>query len=423
MQDTPKGNRLHIAIFGRRNAGKSSLINALTRQDIALVSPIPGTTTDPVYKAMELLPIGPVMLIDTAGIDDTGFLGELRVKRTMSVLHKTDLALMVVDPFQGWGEFEEDIIRKAREESIPLVGVLNKADLCSLDGWAEELERKTGIPFVVVSSATKQGMETLKAKIIETAPQDWTGPAIVGDLISPGDKVVMVVPIDKAAPKGRLILPQVQAIRDVLDHSGMALVVKEDRLEEAIEALKQRPRLVVTDSQAFKVVEAVTPQDIPLTSFSILFARHKGDLKTLVEGARAIQTLRPGDKVLIAEACTHHRVSDDIGTVKIPRWLRQVVGSDLNFEWVSGTGYAEKLSGFKLVIHCGACMINRREMLYRILLAEKAGVPIVNYGVAIAMMHGILRRALSPFPSLQAMVEDELSGGSGLKTIDRGVIV
>lgn len=398
LNETPRGSRLHIAIFGRRNAGKSSLINALTKQDIAIVSDVPGTTTDPVYKSMEILPVGPVVIIDTAGIDDVGELGELRVKKTTGVLKKTDLMLLVIDPVQGAGQYEIDLIQKAGEQNVPVVGVLNKIDL-GPELTAMELEKTLGIRVTPVSSVTGQGIDNLKQEIIKSAPKEWTAPTIIGDLINPGDTVVLVVPIDLAAPKGRIILPQVQTIRDILDHDACALVVKERELKKALSGLNRRPKMVVTDSQVFLKVDADTPKDIMLTSFSILFARYKGNLETLVAGARAVEDLKPGDRVLIAEACTHHRVADDIGTVKIPRWLRQKVGGELHFDWSSGIELPENLEQYKLVVHCGACMINRKEMLHRIMRATGAGVPIVNYGVLIAYVHGILKRALSPFPS------------------------
>lgn len=407
MQDTPKGSRLHIAIFGRRNAGKSSLINALTNQDIALVSSVPGTTTDPVYKAMEILPIGPVMIIDTAGIDDVGDLGALRVERTMQVLNKTDLAVLVIEPEDGVTSFEEELIAEIRKRNIPIVGVINKSDIAvaspaKIESWNAALD----LTLLTISARTGQGIEELKRLMIKMAPDNWEGPELIGDLISPGDTVVLVVPIDLAAPKGRLILPQVQTIRDILDNDAAALVVKERELKEALEGLRQPPRLVVTDSQEFMKVGADTPPEVMLTSFSILQARHKGDLETLVAGAKAIEHLQPGDKVLIAEGCTHHRQADDIGKVKIPRWLRQAVGSELDFEWVSGGSFPADLGKYKLIIHCGACMLNRREMLYRLALAREAGVPIVNYGLLIAQVHGILYRALAPFPLAQMILEE-----------------
>ncbi|OPY71080.1 MAG: tRNA modification GTPase MnmE [Syntrophorhabdaceae bacterium PtaU1.Bin034] len=405
LNETPRGSRLHIAIFGRRNAGKSSLINALTNQSIAIVSDVPGTTTDPVYKSMEILPIGPVVLIDTAGIDDVGDLGALRIQKALAVLAKTDLLLLVIDPVEGVGTYEQGIIEKARENKVSVVGVINKIDLhpdVRPDGIGKELD----IPMVPVSALTGQGIDALKMAMIRSAPKDWMNPTILGDLISPSDMVVLVVPIDLAAPKGRLILPQVQTIRDILDNDAMTLVVKERELKAALASLKDKPRLVVTDSQAFLKVAADTPKDVLMTSFSILFARYKGDLATLVMGAKAIEDLVPGDKVLVAEACTHHRVEDDIGTVKIPRWLRQIVGGALNFKWVSGLELPSGLEDYKLIIHCGACMINRKEMLHRLMMAQAAGVPVVNYGVLIAYVLGILKRALRPFPEARLLFEE-----------------
>jgi len=411
LNETPRGSRLHIAIFGRRNAGKSSLINALTNQDIAIVSDIPGTTTDPVYKSMEILPVGPVVIIDTAGIDDVGELGGLRIKKTVAVLNKTDLMVLVVDPAQGAGEYEIDLIKKAREQGVPVVGVINKIDLAP-DVNVQETEEILNIRVIPVSALTRQGIENLKKEIVKSAPKEWTAPTIVGDLIAPGDTVVLVVPIDLAAPKGRLILPQVQTIRDILDNDACALVVKERELKKALSRLAGKPKIVVTDSQAFLKVDADTPKDVLMTSFSILFARFKGDLETLVAGALAADELKPGDRVLIAEACTHHRVADDIGTVKIPRWLRQKAGGELRFDWSSGIEMPTDLGKYKLVVHCGACMINRKEMLHRIMQATTAGVPIVNYGVLIAHLHGILRRALTPFPNALRILE-EAGKGSG----------
>ncbi len=405
MNDTPRGSRLHIAIFGRRNAGKSSLINALTRQETAIVSPVPGTTTDPVFKSMEISPVGPVVVIDTAGIDDVGELGELRVKKTLDVLNKSDLILLVVDPVQGAGPYEKDLLDRAREQGVPVVGVINKIDL-QPELNPGELEETLGSVLVPVSAVTGEGIEGLIREIIKSAPRDWSVPSIMGDLISPGDTVVLVVPIDLAAPKGRLILPQVQTVRDILDNDASALVVKERELKKALAGLADRPKIVVTDSQVFLKVDADTPRDIALTSFSILFARYKGNLETLVTGALAVDKLRPGDRVLISEACTHHRVADDIGTVKIPRWLRQRVGGELSFEWSSGIDLPGDLQQYKLIVHCGACMINRKEMLHRQMQAAAAGVPVVNYGVLIAYLHGILRRALSPFPSALRLLED-----------------
>jgi [FeFe] hydrogenase H-cluster maturation GTPase HydF len=405
LNETPRGSRLHIAIFGRRNTGKSSLVNALTNQDIAIVSNIPGTTTDPVYKSMEILPVGPVVIIDTAGIDDVGELGELRIKKTIGVLDKSDLIILVIDPGQDVGEYEINLISKAGSQGVPVIGVLNKIDI-KPDIELTIVEKKLGIKVVPVSALTRQGLDILKKEMIKSAPKEWTAPTIVGDLIKPGDTAVLVVPIDLAAPKGRIILPQVQTIRDILDNDAIALVVKERELKKALSGLAQKPKIVITDSQAFLKVDADTPKDIMMTSFSILFARYKGNLESLVAGALAVDDLRPGDKVLISEACTHHRVADDIGTVKIPRWLRQKAGGDLEFNWSSGIQMPDDLSRYKLIVHCGACMINRKEMLHRIMQASGAGVPVVNYGILIAHVLGILRRALSPFPDTLRLFDE-----------------
>jgi len=408
MDSTPRSNRLHIAIFGRRNAGKSSLINALTNQEVAIVSDQPGTTTDPVFKAMEMLPLGPVVFIDTAGIDDVGDLGKLRVQRTMRVMRQTDLALLLIDPLVGCDGFEADLLAKLRERAIPTVGVIHKSDLLDpLDPRLPALREQLNVPTAVVSSITGQGIEELKQLILVHAPKDGIEPKLIGDLISPGDTVVLVIPIDMAMPKGRLILPQVQTLRDILDHDAHALVVKERELKQALERLRERPKLVVTDSQAFMKVAADVPPGVPMTGFSILFARHKGDLQTLVEGARAVDGLKPGDRVLIAEACTHHRQPDDIGKVLIPRWLRQHVGGELRFEWVSGGSFPEDLADYDLVVHCGGCMINRAEMMSRLGTVRAAGVPIVNYGVLLAKVHGVLERALEPFPLARMALEEE----------------
>ena len=405
LNETPRGSRLHIAIYGRRNTGKSSLINALTNQEVAIVSSVPGTTTDPVFKSMEILPVGPVVIIDTAGIDDVGELGALRIKKTVRVLNKADLIILVLNEGQVLDKREFDLVRKAGEQGVPVVGVLNKVDL-NPEADPAEFEQSLGIKVLPVSAVTRQGIDSLKQAIIRSAPKDWSAPTIVGDLINPGDAVMLVVPIDLAAPKGRIILPQVQTIRGILDHDAIALVVKEREIKKALAGLTEKPKIVVTDSQAFLKVDADTPKDVMMTSFSILFARYKGNLETLTAGALAVDRLRPGDKVLIAEACTHHRVADDIGTVKIPRWLRQQVGGELQFDWSSGIEMPEHLEQYQLIVHCGACMINRKEMLYRILQATSAGVPIVNYGVLIARMHGILRRALAPFPAARRLLDE-----------------
>ena len=403
MDQTPRGNRIHIAIFGGRNAGKSSLINALTNQDIALVSSVPGTTTDPVYKAMEIQPVGPVVIIDTAGIDDEGELGQLRVQRSLEVLNQADMALLVIDATTGATEFDENIARICREKKLPIVSVINKNDIFPVTAkLMEQTTQRLDMTPMVTSALTGQGIVDLKMAIMKAVPPGWDEQPIVGDLLNPGDLAVLVVPIDTAAPKGRLILPQVQTIRDILDHNAMAYVVKESELQECIQSLQKTPRIVITDSQAFQKAAEATPPEVLLTSFSILFARYKGELETLVAGAKAIDNLQPGDKVLIAEACTHHRLEDDIGTVKIPRLLRRFVGGELDFQWSSGVRLPAELSQYKLIVHCGACMINRREMLARLMQAQAAGVPIVNYGVCIAYVLGILKRALSPFPQLRS---------------------
>lgn len=407
MEQTPKGNRLHIAIFGRRNTGKSSLINALTNQDIALVSDVAGTTTDPVYKAMEILPIGPVMMIDTAGVDDVGELGSLRVERTKQVLNKADLAIVVLEGKSGITSFEHRLIQDIKEKNIPIIGVINKSDILQLsDQILEEWQEDIQIPLLSVSAKSKEGMDELKQMLIQHAPGDWQGPPIIGDLLQPGDTIVLVTPIDSAAPKGRLILPQVQTIRDILDHDAISIVVTEKELKPALDNLRTPPRMVVTDSQAFAQVSLDTPPGVLLTSFSILFARYKGDLETLVRGVKSIESLKPGDKVLIAEACTHHRQTDDIGTQKIPRWLEKKVGGKLDFEWVSGTHFPGDLGKYNLVVHCGACMLNRREMIYRLSQVDNKQVPIVNYGLLIAYVHGILERSLEPFPQIQRILQE-----------------
>lgn len=408
MNNTPRGNRLHIALFGRRNAGKSSLINALTNQQVAIVSEIPGTTTDPVYKSMEILPLGPVVMIDTAGLDDTdGELGKLRIQKSLEVLAKTDLALLVMDAETGGGELEEKIAGLCREKNIPLIGIINKIDKQQVSlSIQETIKKQLGMEnLVMVSALTKKGISDLKIALVRTAPPHFDNQTIVGDLLNPGDTAVLVTPIDLAAPKGRLILPQVQVIRDILDCDAMAYVVKERELKECIANMKKKPRIVITDSQAFLKADADTPPDVLLTSFSILFARYKGNLEVLVEGAKALLALKPGDKVLMSEGCTHHRVEDDIGTVKLPRWIRQFVGGEIEFEWSSGMTLPADLSNYKLVVHCGACMLNRREMLGRIVEAQSQGIPIVNYGVAIAALQGILPRSLSPFPLLAEGLE------------------
>lgn len=400
LNSTPSADRVHIGFFGRRNAGKSSVVNAVTGQELAVVSEVKGTTTDPVQKAMELLPMGPVVIIDTPGIDDEGSLGELRVRKTKQILNRTDVAVLVVDKTVGMTSVEEELVGIFQEKKIPYVVVYNKQDL-SEDSIPNEEH------YVEVSAKTGFQIEALKEKIARLAVTEEPKLKIVGDIIKPSDFVVLVVPIDKAAPKGRLILPQQQTIRDILESDATAIVVKEYELRETLEQLGKKPSLVITDSQVFAKVSADTPRDIPLTSFSILFARYKGNLHTVVQGAAAIETLRDGDKVLISEGCTHHRQCDDIGSVKIPRWLKNYTGKELQIELSSGTEFPEDLSEYKLIIHCGGCMLNEREMKYRLKCAGDQKVPITNYGIAIAYMQGILRRSVEIFPHILAELPEE----------------
>jgi len=402
MSATPKGLRLHIGFFGRRNVGKSSLLNAITRQQVSIVSEVAGTTTDPVEKPMELLPLGPVLFIDTAGIDEEGSLGALRVEKTRRALERTEVAVLVAES-GVWGEFEEQLLAEFSAQKIPTLVVFNKTDVgVPTDALLEKLSGAQ-IKSVAVSALTGQGIGDFRHALLDLAPPDFIdSPAIVGDLVGPGELAVLVVPIDKEAPKGRLILPQVQTIRDLLDSDAMTMVVKERELRSALERLKTPPKLVVTDSQAFLKVAADTPPEIPLTGFSVLMARFKGDLTAQVEGTLAIEKLKAGDRVLIAEACTHHPIGEDIGRVKIPRWLTQYTGVKLDFVPMQGRDFPEDLSSYKLVIHCGACMWNRRQMLSRILQCQQAGVPITNYGLTIAYSLGIFARALQPFPAAMA---------------------
>jgi [FeFe] hydrogenase H-cluster maturation GTPase HydF len=394
-----KSFRLHIGIFGRRNTGKSSILNALTNQDVSIVSEIAGTTTDPVEKPMELLPLGPVLFIDTAGIDDIGNLGEKRVAKTMDVFNRTDLGV-VVSNYNDWGSFELTIINELKDRAIPFIVVFNKADLYEENSTVTQNLKTEKINFVKTSVLKNDGIDKLRELLLQSAPPDFIErPAILSDLVEPGEAAILVVPIDKEAPKGRLILPQVQSIRDLLDNDSFAIVVKERELREAFLRFNKPPKLVVTDSQAFLKVAADTPPEIPITSFSILFARFQGDLNEMVMGATTIDKLKTGDKILIAEACSHHPIGEDIGTVKIPRWLTQYVGGKLQIDNMRGHDFPENISDYKLIIHCGACMWNRREMLNRILKAKQAGVPITNYGLTIAYSLGIFERALQPFPA------------------------
>ena len=402
MNQTPASERVHIGFFGRRNAGKSSIINAVTGQDLAIVSDVMGTTTDPVYKTMELLPLGPVMVIDTPGIDDEGELGALRVKKSYQVLNKTDIGVLVIDSTVGKGPQEEALIRRFREKGIPFVVVYNKCDLLP-EGPLSAAGNSPAEHSIYVSAARNIHIQELKELIASLKPEDTHRYPLIGDLMSPGDLIVLVVPIDKAAPKGRLILPQQQTIRDILDHGGLSLVVRDTELKDALANLRAggiTPRLVVTDSQVFARVSQDTPAHIPLTSFSILFARYKGDLGTAVQGAAALDRVQDGDKILIAEGCTHHRQCDDIGTHKIPGWIRQYTGKNPEFVFTSGTEFPDDVSGYRLVVHCGGCMLNEREMKYRTACCRDQGVPITNYGILIAQVTGILRRSLEPFPDI-----------------------
>lgn len=428
LNDTPKGERLHIAVFGKRNAGKSSLINSITGQNLSIVSDVLGTTTDPVYKAMELLPLGPVMMIDTPGLDDVGKLGALRIQKTKKVLNQSDIAIVVLDgDVFGDGDsgkaaddvidddvieekfaIEKDLVEQIKQKKIPYVLVVNKMEVCTdKERTVKQVKHVFADHEVLMASAkTGEGIFELKEKIGSIVPQDDTSRRIVADLIEPSDFVVLVVPIDSAAPKGRLILPQQQTIRDILEADATAIVVKDSELKETLENLGKKPKLVITDSQAFAKVSKDTPEDIALTSFSILFSRYKGDLEQQVLGAKAVDTLEDGDCVLMAEGCTHHRQCDDIGTVKIPRWLKQYTGKELQIETSSGTEFPEDLSKYKMIVHCGGCTLNRREMQFRLKQAADQGVPIVNYGVLIAYMQGILKRSLEPFPGVRELLSE-----------------
>lgn len=404
LNDSPKGERVHIALFGKRNAGKSSIINALTGQQLAVVSDVKGTTTDPVYKAMELLPLGPVVFIDTPGLDDEGELGKLRVEKAQEVLRKTDIALLVIDGAEDASAEDDALLAQLKARKIPYLVVVNKLDLVK---ETEAYQKRHPSPDVLwVSTQTGEGIHELKERIATLVPAEEDKFQLVGDLLHPADIVVLVVPIDKAAPKGRLILPQQQVIRDVLEADAIAVVTKEYELRETLASLGKRPRMVITDSQVFAKVSADVPNDVPLTSFSILFARYKGDLEELVRGVRAVERLQDGDTVLIAEGCTHHRQCDDIGTVKIPRWLQQSTGKKLHFETSSGASFPADLSRYALVVHCGGCTLNRREMQYRLRTVAEKGIPIVNYGILIASMQGILKRSVELFPLAKMELED-----------------
>ena len=398
MQNTPKGFRIHIGIFGRRNVGKSSLLNAITRQQVAIVSEFAGTTTDPVEKPMELLPLGPVLFIDTAGIDDVGALGNLRIKKTQQVFDRTDIGVIVTEA-NIWGEFEEKIFTKLKKRNLPIVIALNKIDICSPSQKIVSMfNNQDNIKAITISTKTNTGILDFRQALLDSAPDEFiNNPAIVHDLVPQNELAVLVTPIDKEAPKGRLILPEVQTIRDLLDGQAFCVVTQLHQLKQAFESLKKLPKIVVTDSQCFKEVAQIIPKNILLTSFSILYSRFKGDLISQANAAMTIGKLKPGDKILVAEACSHCPIQDDIGREKIPRWLQQHIGGKLDFHTVQGLDFPEDLNTYKLVIHCGACMFNRRIILNRILQCKKAGVPITNYGLAIAYSLGIFDRALEPF--------------------------
>jgi [FeFe] hydrogenase H-cluster maturation GTPase HydF len=405
LNATPSSERVHIGIFGKRNAGKSSLINAITGQNLAIVSEAKGTTTDPVYKAMELLPLGPVMIIDTPGIDDEGVLGSLRIQKAYQVLNKTDIALVIIDAAVGPSAEDLRLIKRINAKKIPLLIVINKCETINEDKKTAYQALLPNGKLLFVSAEQKLNIFELKEAIAQTVPADENKAQIVADLLSPSDFVVLVVPIDSAAPKGRLILPQQQTIRDILKADAAAIVVKENELTNTLQNLGKRPKLVITDSQVFKKVAAETPADILLTSFSILFARYKGNLQTSVQGVTALESLEDGDKILVGEGCTHHRQCDDIGTVKLPRWIKEYTGKNPEFIFTSGTEFPLNLSPYKMIIHCGACMLNEREMQYRIKCAVDQNIPFTNYGITIAYINGILKRTVEPFPQIYKLLD------------------
>lgn len=405
LNATPSSERVHIGIFGKRNAGKSSLINAITGQNLAIVSEAKGTTTDPVYKAMELLPLGPVMIIDTPGIDDEGVLGSLRIQKAYQVLNKTDIALVIIDAAVGPSAEDLRLIKQINAKKIPLLIVINKCETINEDKKTAYQALLPNGKLLFVSAEQQLNIFELKEAIAQTVPADENKAQIVADLLSPSDFVVLVVPIDSAAPKGRLILPQQQTIRDILEADAAAIVVKENELTNTLQNLGKRPKLVITDSQVFKKVAAETPADILLTSFSILFARYKGNLQTAVQGVTALENLEDGDKILVGEGCTHHRQCDDIGTVKLPRWIKEYTGKNPEFIFTSGTEFPLDLSPYKMIIHCGACMLNEREMQYRIKCAADQNIPFTNYGITIAYINGILKRTVEPFPQIYKLLD------------------
>ena len=406
MNQTPASERVHISFFGKRNAGKSSVINAVTGQDLAIVSSVMGTTTDPVYKTMELLPLGPVMVIDTPGIDDEGELGALRVHKSYQVLNKTDIAILVIDSTAGKGEEELELIHRFHKKGIPYLIVYNKIDLLSTEK-IKDLAMSVRAGEVLVSASDGMNIQELKEKIASLKPEDTHKYPLIQDLIEPLDLVILVVPIDKAAPKGRLILPQQQTIRDILERGALSLVVRDTELKSTLDHFLAQgvcPKLVVTDSQAFARVSKAVPENITLTSFSILFSRYKGELEIQLKGIAALSSIEDGDRILIAEGCTHHRQCGDIGTCKMPEWIRNYTGKKPVFEFTSGTEFPDDVSSYKMVVHCGGCMLNEREMKYRIACCQDQGVPITNYGILIAQVTGILKRSLGSFPEMQKLI-------------------
>lgn len=406
MNQTPASERVHVSFFGKRNAGKSSIINAVTGQDLAIVSSVMGTTTDPVYKTMELLPLGPVMVIDTPGIDDEGELGALRVHKSYQVLNKTDIAILVIDSTAGKGEEELELIHRFHKKGIPYLIVYNKIDLLPTEK-IKDLAMSVRAGEVLVSASDGMNIQELKEKIASLKPEDTHKYPLIQDLIEPLDLVILVVPIDKAAPKGRLILPQQQTIRDILERGALSLVVRDTELKSTLDHFLAQgvcPKLVVTDSQAFARVSKAVPENITLTSFSILFSRYKGELETQLKGIAALSSIEDGDRILIAEGCTHHRQCGDIGTCKMPEWIRNYTGKKPVFEFTSGTEFPDDVSSYKMVVHCGGCMLNEREMKYRIACCQDQGVPITNYGILIAQVTGILKRSLGPFPEMQKLI-------------------
>lgn len=401
LNNTPSGERIHIGIFGKRNAGKSSLINAITSQSLAIVSEYKGTTTDPVYKAMELLPLGPVMIIDTPGIDDEGELGKLRVQKAYQILNKTDISILVVDATLGMSDEDNMLLAHIQKKNIPVIIAFNKCELLT----AEEKQALTApVPHMLVSAATKENIDEFKNALTNLRPMEEHR-ELLGDLIAPNDIVILVTPIDTAAPKGRLILPQQQVLRNIIDNRAIAMVVQVNELEAALTKLAIPPRIIVTDSQVFPTVAKMIPNEIELTSFSILMARYKGSLLNAVKGVKALDTIQNGDKILISEGCTHHRQCDDIGTVKLPNWIRSYTKAEPQFIFTSGTEFPMDLSAYKMIIHCGGCMLNEREIIYRNKCAEDQQIPMTNYGIAIAYINGILQRTVAPLPEIAEVLK------------------